>query len=63
VGANSLVPQRFVCPPGSLVYGAPARVIRPLSDEEQAGLRGWAEKYVTVARAHAARLQARPSQA
>src|SRR5580700_6777952 len=25
VGANSLVPQGFTCPPGSLVYGSPAR--------------------------------------
>jgi carbonic anhydrase/acetyltransferase-like protein (isoleucine patch superfamily) len=54
VGANSLVPQRFVCPPGSMVYGSPAKVIRPLSSAEQASLRPWAEKYVVVARAHAA---------
>lgn len=54
VGANSLVAQRFECPPGSLVYGSPARVVRSLSAEEQAGLRAWAQKYVEVARAHAA---------
>lgn len=53
VGANALVPQRFNCPPGSMVYGSPAKLIRPLSAEEQAGLRPWAEKYVEVARAHA----------
>ncbi len=56
VGANSLVPQRFQCPPGSMVYGAPAKVVRPLTAEEQAGLRRWAEKYVVVAQAHAAGL-------
>ena len=56
VGANSLVPQRFECPPGSMVYGSPAKVIRPLTVKEQAGLRPWAEKYVVVAQAHAARL-------
>jgi carbonic anhydrase/acetyltransferase-like protein (isoleucine patch superfamily) len=55
VGANSLVPQRFECPPGSLVYGSPARVVRPLTPLEQVGLRDQAEKYVGVARAHAAR--------
>lgn len=55
VGANSLVPQRFTCPPGSMVYGSPAKVMRPLSASEQAGLRRWAEKYVAVATAHAAR--------
>jgi carbonic anhydrase/acetyltransferase-like protein (isoleucine patch superfamily) len=53
VGANALVPQGFVCPEGSLVYGSPARVIRPLSEEEQAGLKPWAEKYVVVASRHA----------
>jgi carbonic anhydrase/acetyltransferase-like protein (isoleucine patch superfamily) len=55
VGANSLVPQRFTCPPGSMVYGSPAKVVRPLSAAEQAGLRPWAEKYVEVAKAHEAR--------
>lgn len=54
VGANSLVPQRFECPPGSMIYGSPAKVVRALSEEEQRGLRKWAEKYVEVAKAHAA---------
>ena len=54
VGANSLVPQRFTCPPGSMVYGAPAKVVRALTEDEQRGLRAWAEKYVEVAKAHAA---------
>jgi carbonic anhydrase/acetyltransferase-like protein (isoleucine patch superfamily) len=54
VGANSLVPQRFECPPGSMVYGSPAKVIRPLKPEEIATLKPWAEKYVPVAKAHAA---------
>jgi gamma-carbonic anhydrase len=54
IGANSLVPQGFACPPGSMVYGSPARVVRPLTAEEQAGLPRWAEKYVAVARAHRA---------
>jgi gamma-carbonic anhydrase len=54
VGANSLVPQRFECPPGSLVYGSPAKIVRALTEEEQHAIRGWAEKYVEVAKAHAA---------
>jgi len=62
VGANALVTQGFTCPPGSLVMGSPARVVRTLSDEEQAGLRRWAEKYLPVAEAHA-RLQAKASPA
>jgi len=53
VGANTLVPQRFECPPGSMVLGTPAKVVRPLKPEEIAGLRGWAEKYVATAKAHA----------
>jgi carbonic anhydrase/acetyltransferase-like protein (isoleucine patch superfamily) len=48
------VPKGFVGPPGSLVYGAPARVVRPLTEAEAAGIRSWAEKYLAVARAHAA---------
>jgi carbonic anhydrase/acetyltransferase-like protein (isoleucine patch superfamily) len=52
VGANSLVPQGMVVPPGSLVYGSPAKIIRMLELGEQAALRGWAEKYVEVAQAH-----------
>jgi carbonic anhydrase/acetyltransferase-like protein (isoleucine patch superfamily) len=59
VGANSLVPQGFRCPPGSLVYGSPAKVIRRLSAKEQRNVGKWARKYVFVARAHA-RLGARP---
>jgi len=63
VGANSLVPQRFTCPPGSLVLGSPARVIRSLTVAEQSALRGWAEKYLAVAAAHAARCPRRSSAA
>lgn len=55
VGAGSLVTKGLVVPPGSLVMGVPAKVVRPLSTEERGALRGWAEKYVKVARRHAAR--------
>lgn len=55
VGANSLVTQRFVAPPGSMILGSPARVVRQLSGAELLGLRAWAEKYVVVAKAHAAK--------
>jgi carbonic anhydrase/acetyltransferase-like protein (isoleucine patch superfamily) len=55
VGANALVTQRFVAPAGSMILGAPAKVVRPLTEQEIRGLRGWAEKYVEVAKAHAAR--------
>lgn len=55
VGANALVPQRFSCPPGSLVFGSPARVVRALSDEERGTGRRLAAKYRVVAKAHALR--------
>jgi carbonic anhydrase/acetyltransferase-like protein (isoleucine patch superfamily) len=54
VGANALVTQRFVAPAGSMILGAPAKIVRALTDDEQRGLRRWAEKYVEVAKAHAA---------
>ena len=54
VGANALVTQRFTAPPGSMILGSPAKVVRPLTEPEQAGLRSWAEKYIAVAQAHAA---------
>ncbi len=54
VGANALVPQGLQVPPGSMVYGSPAKVVRALTPEEQVKIRGWAEKYLEVAKAHAA---------
>ncbi len=56
IGANALVTQRFVAPAGSMIFGSPARVVRPLTVAEQGSLRSWAEKYIAVAAAHAARL-------
>ncbi|RXK56607.1 gamma carbonic anhydrase family protein [Oleiharenicola lentus] len=55
VGANALVTQRFVAPAGSMILGSPAKVVRSLKESELMGLRAWAEKYVEVAKAHAAR--------
>jgi len=49
IGAKALVTQGTVIPPGSLVLGAPAKIVRPLSKEERAGLKWWAEKYVDTA--------------
>jgi carbonic anhydrase/acetyltransferase-like protein (isoleucine patch superfamily) len=58
VGANALVTQRFVAPPGSMILGSPAKVVRALKPEERAGLKKWALKYVEVAKAHTARTRA-----
>jgi carbonic anhydrase/acetyltransferase-like protein (isoleucine patch superfamily) len=57
IAAGSVVTPRTKIPSGSMVMGTPAKVVRPLSPDERAGLRAWAEKYVHVARAHAARQQ------
>ena len=46
IGAKALVTQGTKIPPGSLVLGAPAKVVRKLTAEERAGLKWWAEKYV-----------------
>ncbi|MBI3886356.1 MAG: gamma carbonic anhydrase family protein [Opitutae bacterium] len=54
VGANSLVTQGFVAPPGSMIFGSPAKVVRLLTEKEKSGIRHWAEKYLVVAKAHAA---------
>jgi carbonic anhydrase/acetyltransferase-like protein (isoleucine patch superfamily) len=49
IGANALVTQRMQIPPGSLVMGAPAKVVRRLKPEERTKLKYWAEKYVANA--------------
>lgn len=46
IGAKALVKQGMKIPPGSLVLGAPAKVVRKLTSEERAGLKHWAKKYV-----------------
>ncbi len=46
VAAGSLVISGTVIPPGSMVMGAPAKVKRPLTDEEKRGIRESANHYV-----------------
>ena len=46
IGASALVTQGMKIPPGSLVLGAPAKIVRVLSRQERAGLKYWAAKYV-----------------
>ena len=49
IGAKALVREGARIPSGSLVLGVPARIVRALSAEERAGIRGLAEKYVQAA--------------
>jgi gamma-carbonic anhydrase len=50
VGAGALVTGGKKIPPGSLVLGSPGKVVRALSIDEQAEIRGWAERYMELAR-------------
>ncbi len=50
VGAKALITGGTKIPPGSLVLGTPAKVVRQLSLEEQANTKTWALKYVETAR-------------
>lgn len=52
IGANALVTQGQIIPPGSMVLGSPGKVVKTLSEEKIQGLKKWAEKYVTVSQTH-----------
>ena len=54
IGAGALVTMGTKVPEGSLVLGSPARVVRQLSLEEQASVKGWAENYVQLSRRYLA---------
>lgn len=50
IGANATVKQGMEIPPGSLVLGTPAKVVRPLTPEEQDEIKVWALRYVRLSR-------------
>ena len=49
VGAAALLTEGLHVPPGSLVYGAPAKVISKLGEKERRQIKSWAEKYCRIA--------------
>jgi len=53
VAAGAVVLEGTQVPPRSLVAGVPAKVRRPLTDDEAAGIRAGAAGYVERAREHA----------
>ena len=55
IGAHALVTGGTEIPPGSLVLGSPARVVRTLDKKQQEGIKKWALKYVKVSRNFRAR--------
>jgi carbonic anhydrase/acetyltransferase-like protein (isoleucine patch superfamily) len=60
VGAGALVREGQSIPPGSLVVGAPARLVGPTTEAHRASIRHGAEHYVALSRSYLARGFARP---
>jgi len=60
VGANALITEGKKFEEGGLIVGVPARVIRPLTDAEKAGLRLSAAHYAEKAARYASGLQLLP---
>lgn len=54
IGAGALLTRGMVVPPGSLVVGSPARVVRHLSGEEQEAIANWARRYEILSRKYLA---------
>ena len=52
VGAGSLVTGKMDAPEGSLILGSPAKVVRPLTEEERAALKVDALHYIELAEMH-----------
>lgn len=50
VGAGALIVEGTIVPPKSLILGAPAKVKRPVAEEELAWIKESAENYVRYAR-------------
>lgn len=54
VGAGAVVPEKMVIPPGSLVLGLPAKVVKSLAREHAETIAGTAKAYVGYARGYKA---------
>jgi carbonic anhydrase/acetyltransferase-like protein (isoleucine patch superfamily) len=54
IGANATVKQGMVVPPGSLLLGTPAKIVRTLSEAEQDEIKMWALRYVRLSREYLA---------
>lgn len=53
IGAGALVPQGMEIPDGSMAFGAPAKIRRPLTEEEIAANRASADLYCAEAKQYA----------
>ncbi len=54
VGAGAVCREGMVIPPGSLVVGVPARVVRPTTDAERERIRHTVDSYVVLQDVHRA---------
>jgi carbonic anhydrase/acetyltransferase-like protein (isoleucine patch superfamily) len=52
IGAGAVVTEGMRIPPGSLVLGVPAKVVRTVDDALRARIRGTVDHYVRLARLH-----------
>ena len=52
IGAGALLPEGMEIPPGSVVLGVPAKVVRPVDDELRQRTRETWEHYVAQAQRH-----------
>ena len=50
VAAGALVTMGTEIPPGSMVMGSPAKVVRTLDLEQQRNVKTWADNYVELSR-------------
>jgi carbonic anhydrase/acetyltransferase-like protein (isoleucine patch superfamily) len=57
VAAGTLVPEGMEIPPGSLVMGLPAKVRRPLTDEERESITTYASNYFAYKESYLAELK------
>ena len=52
IGAGAVVTEGTRIPPGSLVMGVPAKVVRPVDEAQKARIRSTVEHYVALAKLH-----------
>src|SRR5262245_27228896 len=60
IGAGALVTQGEQIPPGSMVLGSPATVVRALRSEERERIKGFADKYVELSAYYLRRANEKP---
>jgi len=59
IGAGAVVREDMIVPPGSLVLGVPAKVVRPVDDELRARIHHGAKTYAERARAQSTKNEQR----